>query len=192
MGSLSAVEAWGFYLMDPEFDDEPELRNKLGTIWICSLLDTLEAGGRFLPAVAKEAEPKGFQSLVFNARQLQNLCVLMAEVMDLFTREEQIYLVDSRNRWVHSYLANPHGDVVVVKYAAGGKIKTERLANADYHTIVRSFYEDGKNPDAVLAPMVARALDQKLRYWVAIGTLQKKKEAIYAALLEGKIFEIKV
>lgn len=124
--------------------------------------------------------------------QLQNFCVLIGELLDLFTREEQIYLLDLRNQMVHSYFANRHREHVVVKYAVRGKLQTEKLSDSDYHAIVRSFHETGKSVDAVLAPMIARALDQKLRYWTAIGAMQKERDAIYKVLIEGKTFEIKV
>ncbi len=191
MANLTAIECWAFYLTDPEFDDELELRNKLGTIWISSLIDTLEAESRFLPEAAKEAQEKGFESLAHNARQLQNFCVIVGEVLDLYSREEQIVLTDLRNQWVHTYFANRHREHIAVKYAVKGRIISERLSQRQYFEATDEVFRRG-GLHQVLAPLVARALDKKLRYWPVLGIMQKDREKLYKALREGKKFEMRI
>lgn len=194
VANLTALETWGFYLTSPEFDKEPELRNKLGVIWVCSLLDTLEAESRFLPEAAKEAQAKGFRSLVHNAQQLQNFCVVVGEVLDQFTREEQIFLVDLRNQWVHTYFANLHRDQITVKYAAKGKVITEKLTWRQYFEAMDALWEKAKASglDNVLTPLVARALDKKLRYWPVMSILQRDRDKLYKALREGQKIAIRI
>ncbi len=194
VANLTALETWGFYLTSPEFDKEPELRNKLGVIWVCSLLDTLEAESRFLPEAAKEAQAKGLRSLVHNAQQLQNFCVVVGEVLDQFTREEQIFLVDLRNQWVHTYFANRHRDQITVKYAEKGKIITEKLTWRQYFETMDALWEKAKvsGLDNVLTPLVARALDKKLRYWPVMTILQRDRDKLYKALRDGQKIAIRI
>jgi uncharacterized membrane protein YcgQ (UPF0703/DUF1980 family) len=192
VANLTAIQAWGFYLTDPEFDDEPELRNKLATLWIGSLIDTLEAESRFLPEAAKEAKEKGFVSLAHNAQQLQNFCVIVGEVLALFTREEQIFLADLRNQWVHTYFANRHRDKISVKYADKGKIVTETLTRQQYVVVMESIYRRGDLDRDILSPMVSRALDKKLRYWPVLGIMQRDKHKLYDALRQGERIEIRI
>lgn len=187
---LTSVESWGIYLTSPEFDKEQELRNKVGTIWICSLLDTLDAKERFLPEIAEEAKKSGHTSLVHNCAQLQNLCALVGEVLNEFSREEQILLTDLRNQLVHGYLTNRHQAQVSVKYVSARKIVKEKIANSSYYEIVNRFYLNGQPFDQTLAPLIARALNKKLRYWDAIAHFQKNREAVYSAILNRKTFEI--
>lgn len=191
LGNLTCINTWGVYLFDSDFDGEPELRNKIGTIWFCALLDTLEAEGRFIPQAIQEAENEGWESLVYNGRQLQNLCKLTSELLDSFTREEQIFLLDLRNQWVHGYLAKRHRDNVSVKYAQNGKLHTEKLTRAEYTEITRMFFEQG-NLDDTLSAIISRALDQKHRYWTAIGVLQKFEKEMYRILRDGETFNITV
>lgn len=53
------------------------------TIWICALLDTLEAEIRFLPEAIKEAELEGWSSLVYNGQQLQKLCKYTSDLLEI-------------------------------------------------------------------------------------------------------------
>lgn len=188
VANLTTLETWGSYLTSPEFDKEPELRNKIGVIWVCSLLDTLEAESRFLPEVAKEAQARDFISLVHNAQQLQKFCVIVGEVLDVFTRGEQIFLVDLRNQWVHTYFANRHRGLIAVKYAARGKVISEKLTERQYFEAMDELWEKAKvsSLDNVLTPLIARALDKKLRYWQVMGILQRDREALYKALREDQ------
>lgn len=191
IGNLTCVRAWGFYLFDSEFDGEPELRNKIGTIWFCALLDTLGAESRFIPQAIKEAEDEGWESLAHNGRQLKNLCELTSELLSSFTREEQIFLLDLRNQWTHGYLANRHREKVTVKYTQNGELRSEHLPHADYAEITRAFFEKG-NLDATLQPIIARALDKKHRYWTAVGFLKKFEKEMYRILRDGETFNINV
>lgn len=194
LANVTAVEVWGFYLTSPEFDKEAGLRNRVGVIWICSLLDTLEAETRFLPEAAREAEAKGFASLAHNAHQLRNFCVIVGEVLDKYTREEQIFLADLRNQWVHTYFANRHRDAISVKYAAKGKVIMERLTGQEYFVAMSALYDQAKASglDNVLTPLVARALDQTLRYWSVMAILQRDREKMYKLLREGQRIEIRI
>jgi hypothetical protein len=190
-GNLTCVNTWGVYLFDSDFDSEPELRNKIGTIWFCALLDTLEAESRFIPAAIQEAEREGWESLVHNGLQLQNLCQLTSELLDSFTREEQIFLLDLRNQWTHGYLANRHRERVTVKYTQNGKLRSEQLSNSEYTEVTRVFFEQG-NLDNTLKPIISRALDKKHRYWTAVGVLQKFEKEMYRILRDGETFNITV
>jgi hypothetical protein len=192
IGNLAAIEAWGFYLTSPEFDKEIELRNKLGTIWICSLIDTLEAEARFLPEIAKEAAAQNFDDVVHNAKQLGNFCTLVGELLCSFSPEEQIFLTDTRNQWVHSYFANRHRENVAVKYAENGKIVSKQIPWASYELALRPFHENGLSLDQTLKPLVERALDRKFRYWYAIGEMQQHRDRLYAALRAGERIRIDV
>ncbi len=193
VGNLTTFGCWGFYLLDPKFDSEPELRNKVGVIWICSLRDSIEAQDRFLPQIAREAEQHGFDSLVENSKQLQNFCVLIAELLSEFSREEQIFLDDLRNQFVHSYLIKRHRKTFSVKYCADGKLVNEPITYEDYHAVIRACNPEGKSLDEILTPIISRAIDTKRhRYWYAIEAWQKDGKAIYETFKNGDTIKIDV
>jgi len=193
LGNLSTFTCWGFYLFSEEFDKEPELRNKLGVLWICALLDSVQAQKGALHRVIIEASDNGFESIEENGRQLQNFCVLIAEFLGEFSREEQIYLIDLRNQWVHSYLINRHQDNVKIKYVADGEFMSDRISSDVYNEILRSCHARGASVDEVLSPIIARALNlKKHRYWRALQDLQKDHDAIYQAFRDGNTIKIDV
>lgn len=192
IASLTPLEAWGFYLTDSAFDREPELRNRLTTLWICSVLDVMEAELRFLPEIKREAEQNGFVILADNCIQLQKYCTLAGEFLDQFTREEQIFLMDIRNQWVHGYYAARHRNIIKVKVVTNGKLEVESLDIEDFRHIVRSFYEDGKTLDQALAPIREKALDRSQRYWAALSAFQKHRDRIYEILRTDQTLQITV
>ncbi len=188
-GNLTCINAWGVYLFNSDFDAEPELRNKVGVIWLCSLFDTLEAERKFIPEIIKEAKSEGWESLVHNGYQLQILCKLSSELLNLFTREEQIFLIDLRNQWTHGYLRNRHNDYVSVKYIQNGDIKYVNLSHTEFAEINRFFYEK-KNLDDTLKSLILRVIDKKHRYWTAVNFLKNHEKEMYRMLLDGETFNI--
>ncbi|MDT8342735.1 MAG: hypothetical protein RQ751_14590, partial [Longimicrobiales bacterium] len=59
LDNLNCIRSWGLFLLSPEFDDEPELRNRISAIWLCSLLDSLEGELRALDGHKEKAEELG-------------------------------------------------------------------------------------------------------------------------------------
>lgn len=190
-GNLTCIQNWGVYLFNDDFEREVELRNKLGTIWLCALLDTVEAESKVIDDVLKKTENCRFYSLAHNAEQLKKFCGVTGELLELFTREEQIFLVDLRNQWVHGYLSARQKEEISVKFYRGGVVVREKISRLGYAGIMEEFYGGG-SIDQTLQPIIARALNVEHRYWQAIGKLQKEWDEIYRCLREDKCFNITV
>jgi len=189
VSNINCLNNWGIYLFNPDFDNEPELRNKIGTIWLCSQLDTYEAHHRHIPEVVQEAKKNNWPSLIHNAKQIRHFCYAAGEVLNKFSREEQIFLVDFRNQLVHSYLRGRHSQAIKVKYYSNGQLMTESLSWKEYSDITKQFYE--KAPlDEVLAQIIKKALDPNLHYWQLVNYFDKNKETLYKLMREGKTFSV--
>lgn len=191
VGNLTCIQNWGVYLFDDDFEKEVELRNKVGTIWLCALLDTVEAESKVIDDALNKAEGCGFDSLVHNATQLKKFCRLTSELLELFTREEQIFLVDLRNQWVHGYLSSRQKEEVSVKFSKDGVIVRDKVSRLGYAEIMEGFYGRG-SIDQILQPLIARALDKQHLYWQAIGKIQVERDEIYRCLREDECFNILV
>lgn len=193
ISNTNCIGNWGFYLLDKRFDDEPELRTRIGTIWLCSLMETLEAQHVHLPSLKKEAESNGWPTLAHAAQELQKFCGIVGQVLALYSREEQIFLSNWRNQLVHSYLSGRHREKIGVKFAVEGRVVSTNIRSREYHDIFNSLTVD-KGHDAFQAagPLIARALDQRLKYWSAVGTLQRGQERMYEEMRAGRIFNILV
>ena len=99
--NLLLVTTWGYAMFSREMEEHEHVRNKVSVIWISSLFDTVEAGERFIVEAERDAVYAGFNDLEFNAKQMKNFCHLAAEAIQVFNREEQVHIQDTRNQWVH-------------------------------------------------------------------------------------------
>jgi hypothetical protein len=189
-GNLTCMETWGFYLFEPVFDDEPELRNKIGVIWFCSLLDTLYASEQHLPKIAAEAGKKGFHSLQHNAAEMKKFCGVVGTLIAQYSREEQAFLVNLRNQYVHGYLNGRHQRTINFRFYAEGRVKQDALPFAEYNDLVRPFYENGQDLDLTVRKLLAAVLDRTHLYWRIAEALRRQKDDLYRIIREGEKFSI--
>lgn len=186
LGNVTCMENWAFYLFDSEFDNEPELRNRIGVIWFCSLFDTLEASEHQLPKIAAEAQKLGFESLEHNAIELQKFCRVVGDLIAQYSREEQAFIVSMRNQYVHGYLNGRHQECINFKYYAHGRVVKEVLPFADYNDLIRGFFENGSTFDVTMTKLLALALNRTHLYWRLVEALRRNKMEIYKGIREGE------
>lgn len=194
LSNLTCTENWGYFLFDDKFKHEYQLRSRIGVIWLCSLLDTMEAQQRFLPEIKREAMEDGLESIAHSTRELQKFCFIVGELLSEYSREEQIYLQDHRNTLVHSYLASRHRTFITVKHYSNSQLNSERLPWDAYHQIIRSFLETTPHWETDIYELLARVLsdNHSHRYWQVLANLQARRNDIYYMLCEGKLFTLVV
>lgn len=183
-GSITPIECWGFYLLSDEFKKEKELINKAGTIWLCSIYDTTELGNRELDNIINDATKSNHPDIVENCEQMKVFIKTACSFLEKFSYEEQLYLQDSRNQWVHGYQKNIHNNVVSIKYVKDGTLFKEKIPRETYISKIWDFHKNGETPDEILSPIIERALDQKHPYWNALKLFQITSEKIYEVLLK--------
>lgn len=172
--NIQCFSTWAVYLIDPKFDDEPELRNKIGVIWLSSLLDSIEGEARELDRYHLAAQ--ALQQPI-----LQNLCKSAAEflttvkeLLGLYSREEQYFLRDLRDQWVHSWLARRHQTSFKLKYFDGVSYQVESFDRENYYALLRPLYEHPSGLDDLLSSLLQRSLKKSLRYWNAVEMLKRQ------------------
>jgi hypothetical protein len=190
LSNTTCLENWSFVLFSPDFDKEYQLRTRVGVVWLCSLLDTMEAQQRFLPEIEAEASASGFPTIVHAVTEMRKFCSLVGEVLDTYTREEHIYLQDYRNTLVHSYLSNRHRSTVSTKHYKNGKVVSEILPWDEYHEIIRSFIVGSPHWEKAIYDMLSRVISHESphRYWVVAGNIRARRDEIYRMLCGQKPF----
>lgn len=89
------AENWGFYMLDKEFADEPELRTKIGAIWLGALFDCLEADARGeISRIKAEAEAGGYQNMVVFCQRASEFNQVVADVLGMYSKQEQLAIQD--------------------------------------------------------------------------------------------------
>lgn len=183
---------WGFYLFSEELDSEPQLRNKITTIMISGLMDTLEGEQRVLDEYKAEAEKNGYVNMVAWCVRTKEYCGAVQEVLNLFTKEEQIFIRSIRDQLVHGWVANPHREKISVKYFNGQEIVSEQMEREEYddhikvplldvidgNIVVELIFED------VLTKFTEKFVNPNLNYWKIVNKLNSKgfMDAIYKAI----------
>jgi len=186
--NLSCVEAWGFYLFSEELDNEQELRNRLGTIWLASLFDSVNAQTNL---IAKYSEQASELNLIHIPRYCNQASVFIDSVKGIlqkYTVAEQLFIQSLRNQWVHSHLSGRHEDSIRVKYVENDSLINKNLPHDEYHEIMRPLFEQG-NLDVTLKEFVTRFTDQTDDYWVILNEIQESHRIMYQAMLKGSEFQ---
>ena len=188
--NVTCLANWGFYLFDPAFAAERELRNKIGVICIASLLDAIEGADRMLEGYIKRSTDLESLSLVIACSQAATFVQLIKDVASLFTREEQAFIGSMRDQLVHSWLAKRHRDQISFKFFDGTHLTSHTLPAKEYHALVRHFYEAPDGLEGVLARLVDRFLREPIHYWSAFHAVNASLPELQQALLEDREFVI--
>lgn len=188
--NLNCNRSWGFFLFSPEFDGEPELRNRIGAIWLCSLLDSVEGEARVLESYQQRAASLGMGHLVSACDEVALFIDSVEELLARYSRDEQIFLADYRDQCVHSWLGRRHNLESTFKYYDGQAHARVKLTKTEHAMIVLPYYEAGVL-SKVLYDLVQKFRDLRMRYWHATIEMIKddKLGRWYAELLSGRFFE---
>jgi hypothetical protein len=135
---MGCFKNWALYLFEPDFDSEPELRNKANAIWISSLIDTLEGEKRILDDLEKHAHHYENQAHIACCEFIRRICRAVEEILALYSKEEQLFLDDFRDQLVHSWRWK-----FWIRYFERRAVAQDKVTFTDYHAIVRPFYERG-------------------------------------------------
>jgi hypothetical protein len=189
--NLGIVRNWGFYLFSSEFDDEPALRNRIGVVWLTSLLDSLEGELRSLETYRRMANERGLPHLLEVCDQASLFMDCVKDISRRYSREEQIFLADMRDQLVHSWLARRHSPQFHIKYFDGDVIVKERLTPSEHADIVPPFYF-ADVLDVTLSALLERFRDLRLRYWHVIDELARTPDLERAQdeMLSGRPFRV--
>lgn len=182
-GNTTLVDAWGFYLFDPEFENEPELRNRLMVIYLGGVFDLTSQELEKIPRSIKVARDAGFDVLAQSGEQIMRICRVAARLLSEFTESEQLFIIDLRNQYVHGYLAGIHNERISRKIIIDSRIVYRYYSYDEYHKYIRENY-NGRTLDEILGEFRERALSSWPAYWGVIGQLRANRDEIYKALRE--------
>jgi len=202
MGATSSLGSWGFYLHDAKFDNEPALRNNIFSIWFAGLLDIVEAGQRFIPQIINSAHLANRPALVYNSNQLLKFCKTTAKFIEIFSKDEQLFISNSRNQLVHSFLWNRHQDTASIKWCQDETVKSEKIPILEYHRIIGKFYDapkssdtkrildDPENLERILSSFRERVMNNPDPFWTGMTAFLKDRDQIVSLIRSDEIIEI--
>jgi hypothetical protein len=137
--SINVYKNWGFYLFNENFNTEIELRNRIGTIIIASLFDLLDVDIR-IESYQKEAHINGLVHLNRYCNQAKEYIHSVKEVLQQYTKEEQIFIINLRNQFVHSHLSGRNNNKITIKYIENNIYKKEEISIDLYHAMLEPYF----------------------------------------------------
>lgn len=158
-------------MFDEDFRYEPELRTKIGAIWLGALYDCLDAEIRgYIDSLEAEATANGYKNMAIFCQRAREFNEIVTEVLAMYSKEEQLAIQDLRDQLVHSWLHKKFRDSFSVKYVKGNKLLSEVISRDAYFDLIRPLAEKG--PDDEMKPILKQFLNKDLRYWKAIALFQ--------------------
>lgn len=157
--SINVYKNWGFYLFDEKFDDEPELRNRIGIIILASLFDLL-ASEKNLREYEKEYDASGLIFLKRYIGQIEEYLEAVKAFLSHYSKEEQIMITYLRNQSVHSFLDGCHKQTMGIKYVVNNIFYQDKIPIDEFHAIAGRFFEEFD-----LDKLQASFLDK----WLSVG-----------------------
>lgn len=190
--NIVCIQTWGIYLFDKKFNDEPELRNKVGVVWLSSLFDSLESEVSALEDYKRLAVSLNQSSLFDLCETASAFIDTIKELLSMYSREEQLFILDIRDQLVHSWLPKRHREKRIIKYFNGKEFKKEEVSKDKYDKDIRRFYKHPKGLDFCLQGIIIRFTSNKHKYWSAVKQLSEQMPVIHDIIYNDKKIDIKV
>lgn len=171
---VQPLSQWSPVFSNPELMHLPGLRSKAFTVWFPTMLDFL---GQTVPEIAQlrhEVERRGLAAgnLFEIADEIETR---IRAVLSLFTKEEQLYLNDRRLQNVHGIVSQFYRPVVGVRWYSSddGIVYREKIADHEYHDIMRAFYSQMQQNTLALLDRCVTGSE-----WVELGSLAQSEASM--------------
>ena len=188
--NITLLSNWGFYLLDKDFDKEPELRGRIGILCIASLLDAIEGADRMIAKYETDADVLELPHLHIFLGQADAFVRLIEQAVSLFSDAEQIFIGSYRDQLVHSWLAKRHRASIPVKYFDGSRLVAREMDEEEYHALVRPYYQSPEGLVPTVRQLVDRFIREPKDYWSAVHSVKAHLAAVHGAIYAGKEFTI--
>jgi hypothetical protein len=163
--SLSAT--WVFYLISEDFDEEPELRNKIFVIYVLGLTDS-----------CWEYREK-INNMRINAGKIKSKCGkhylnciiyyfdAILDLLSIFNLEEMIFLSELRHQYVHGHWSEIHKESRRVRYVKNGLMVAEKISSDMYWKFFRDLGggDDTMNIDNSIEKLREKFSVYKTLFW---------------------------
>lgn len=140
---------WGRVLFTNDFDNEPELRNRIASIYFSALYDTLEANIRINDTLLKSCKQTEKVKLIYYCEKIKEMCDRIMNLLSKYSIEEQLFIYNFRCQIVHAWQFNPFQKEVSVKYVKDNTLITKKIPFDTYHSLIRVYFNEGDIDDTL-------------------------------------------
>lgn len=139
---------WSCVFSNPELQEKTGLICKSFTVWFPTMLDFIKVPQELQTIIDKDHDEK--------VEEVKSLILRLQEFyryfLSLYSREEQIFIIDRRLQNVHGILSIFRLDKIHTKFfdADSGEIQIQHIDADEYHKIMRSFYPELQHNEMML------------------------------------------
>ncbi len=142
----SIVNSWAYYLVDPYFNEAPELRNRLFGILVCGLVDSCEEYRPRIRGLEIQAKKRGVLAAPHYLGVLARYLDLAQDLLGIFSPSDIVLLSGLRNQWLHGHWDEIHKSSRTIRIVKGGKVSRDKVTAIQYNKIFHNALLP--NPDA--------------------------------------------
>lgn len=178
-GSVSGVlNSWILYLIDHEFDRQPELRNRIFVIFISGLADAALNFDTRVNTLRVDARKLNHDRALYYINILEQYLHGCCHALSCFSKDEMIYMSELRNQWVHGLSSRRFKERQDVRYVVDRKMIKEKIDHKLFWEAFRRV-QKSKNVDEVIEDIRERYYKEKLLFW-GVSALLSKPDIIEA------------
>jgi hypothetical protein len=138
------AKEWAFILLHPDFDKEPELRNRAFCIWICALAESASESTNKVRSLRENARSVKSETAIHYVNILDKLHQGVADVISVFSFEEMVLIQLHREEAVHGRLTSSHKRI---NYYSEGGIKVKSIPAEEASSIrINMWASEGWEP----------------------------------------------
>ncbi len=132
-------EQWSGVFSNPQLDSMPGLICKGYTVWFPTMIDYLNRPNDIDQAMNDLAGEKGADEAISLCLKLEKY---YKEILSLFSREEQLFIIDRRLQNVHGVLSMFRSKKIKTRFydSIKEKVIAEHIDRKDYRDIMNVFY----------------------------------------------------
>jgi hypothetical protein len=175
---------WVPYLLDKNLDREIALRNKCLAIVVNGLTDACENYDTRLNGLKVYARKQSHDRALYYLSIVELYVQSAIDLLSVLSRDEMIFVIETRHQYVHGHLANMHSTTKSVKYVSERKIISTKISDEDYWAAYRTV-RGGGDLEAPMNAIRAKIYDKATLFWEIDNILRNKnvQKAIYDDLL---------
>jgi len=159
------LDNWAAFLLHPDLDNEPHLRNRIFCILAISMAEAASEAENRIIILDREAQRLGLKSVRKHLIFAKAYCDGIAHILSGFSDAEMFAMHRWRNMYTHGRIDNVFQERYTVYYAIDGNIRTKKVDRKTYLSDTLDTIESFNGTEPFLTTMRARFTHRGSFFW---------------------------
>lgn len=165
---------WGVVLLDPSFDNEPEVRNTAFAIWLWALAENASESFNSVQGLKRKAKHANAKTAEYYLDIIAHMHVGLADLIGILSFDDMVLIREHRMRAVHGRLRALHAHIY---YSDGKRVHKRKISSEQSHQIVTDLWRaEGWSKQITEARYTI--MSRPALIWTILGAFWSSKAAI--------------